>query len=157
MPLATSNKEWSLIDFSNGVIKFANYSSEEVSSWQFLFIRWPTFSFPLIFVSIFLFRCIFQVITVSPVIFFNKSCFVQFDDWKIRLKVICQALIGGAMLFCLFEAIDRLPIGDFSAISFSSPVFTMILSTFILRERLGKYEWQCICLKICNLNCKDLC
>ena len=44
------------------------------------------------------------------------------------------------MLFCVFESINRLPIGDFSAIAFSSPVFTMILSTFLLKERCGLYR-----------------
>ena len=64
----------------------------------------------------------------------------SFENRKTRVKVLCQAVIGGCMLFCVFQAIQRLPIGDFSAIAFSSPVFTMILSSFVLRERCGLFR-----------------
>ena len=70
----------------------------------------------------------------------NKYTLIGFDDWRTKVKVICQAVIGGGILFSVFEAIGRLPIGDFSAIAFSSPVFTMILSSFILREKCGLYR-----------------
>ena len=70
----------------------------------------------------------------------KKYTFFGFSDWRTKVKVICQAGIGGGILFSVFEAIARLPIGDFSAIAFSSPVFTMILSSFILHEKCGLYR-----------------
>ena len=70
----------------------------------------------------------------------KKYTFFGFCDWRTKVKVICQAGIGGGILFSVFEAIARLPIGDFSAIAFSSPVFTMILSSFILHEKCGLYR-----------------
>ena len=34
----------------------------------------------------------------------------------------------------------RLPLGDYQAIIFSSPVFTMILSVFLIKDRFGLYR-----------------
>ena len=34
----------------------------------------------------------------------------------------------------------RLPLGDYQAIIFSSPVFTMILSVFLIKDRFGVYR-----------------
>ena len=70
----------------------------------------------------------------------KKYTLFGFDDWRTKVKVICQAVFGGGILFSVFEAIGRLPIGDFSAVAFSSPVFTMILSSFILHEKCGLYR-----------------
>ena len=85
-------------------------------------------------------RSVFQVLVLFLVVRKQKYTLFAFDDWRTQVKVICQALIGGGILFSVFEAIGRLPIGDFSAIAFSSPVFTMILSSFILQEKCGLYR-----------------
>ena len=85
-------------------------------------------------------RSMFQVLGLLLVVYKKKYTLIAFDDWWTKVKVLCQAVIGGGILFSVFEAIGRLPIGDFSAIAFSSPVFTMILSSFILREKCGLYR-----------------
>ena len=51
-----------------------------------------------------------------------------------------QATISGCLLLCYFEGIRRLPLGDFGAIAFSSPAFTMVLSIFMLKEHCGIYR-----------------
>ena len=61
-------------------------------------------------------------------------------DTGTRLRIAAQGSIGGFLLLCVFEAIARLPIGDYTAISFSSPAFTMVLSTFLLKDRCGMYR-----------------
>ena len=110
--------------FSNGIIKLINTSSPGVSSWQLVLVR-----------------SVFQLVAVAPVIYCNQSSCIRLDScWVTRAKVLAQAVLGGAMLLCVFEAIDRLPIGDFSAVAFSSPVFTMALSSLLLRERCGVYR-----------------
>ena len=108
---------------SNALIKLLNVQSAGVTAWQLLLLR-----------------CCFQMTAVSPVIVRNGSSLVRFGDTKTRLLVSCQALLGGLMLLCVFEAIERLPIGDFSAIAFSSPCITMILSTCLLGETCGPYR-----------------
>ena len=85
-------------------------------------------------------RSLFQVLALLLVLYRKKYTLICFDDWRTKVKVICQAVIGGGILFSVFEAIGRLPIGDFSAIAFSSPVFTMILSSFVLHEKCGLYR-----------------
>ena len=108
---------------SNALIKLLNVQSAGVTAWQLLLLR-----------------CCFQLTAVSPVIVWKGSSLVRFGDTKTRLLVSCQALLGGLMLLCVFEAIERLPIGDFSAIAFSSPCITMILSTCLLGETCGPYR-----------------
>ena len=49
-------------------------------------------------------------------------------------------MLGGALLLCVFEGVARLPIGDYTAITFSSPCVTMLLSTCLLGERCGLYR-----------------
>ena len=90
----------------------------------------------------------FQIFGVLTIIFWKNFNLLEFDDMKTRVKVLCQAIIGGLMMLCLFEAINKLPIGDFSAIAFSSPCFTMILASFFLKERCGVFRVIIGCLLI---------
>ena len=90
----------------------------------------------------------FQIFGVLSIIFWKNYNILQFDDRKTKVKVLCQAIFGGMMMFCLFEAISRLPIGDFSAIAFSSPCFTMILASFLLKEKCGVVRVVVGCLLI---------
>ena len=86
-------------------------------------------------------RSVFQLVAVAPAIYCSQASCIRLDScWVTRAKVLAQAVLGGAMLLCVFEAIGRLPIGDFSAVAFSSPVFTMALSSLLLRERCGVYR-----------------
>lgn len=79
------------------------------------------------------------------------QCLIMFPTllWKeipifgprgVRLRVIAQGFIGGVLLLCIFIAIKHIPLGDASAIFFSAPFFTMIFSTFMLREHFGVYR-----------------
>lgn len=58
----------------------------------------------------------------------------------VRSRVVAQGFIGGILLLCIFVAIKHIPLGDASAIFFSAPFFTMIFSTFMLREHFGIYR-----------------
>ena len=107
----------------NAMIKTINVPETGVSSWQILVLR-----------------CIIQIIFLTPVILYKQHNIFSFQNLTTKIKVFSQAFFGGGMLFCVFESINRLPIGDFSAIAFSSPVFTMILSTFLLKEKCGIYR-----------------
>ena len=44
------------------------------------------------------------------------------------------------MLLSIFEAVKRLPIGDCTAIFFSTPAVTLLLSTVLLKEHCGVYR-----------------
>ena len=117
---------------SNATIKLVNISSVPVSPWQLLLLR-----------------CCLQMTVVTPVILTSTtSSLFTFPDLRTRLLVSCQAVLGGLMLLCVFGAIERLPIGDFSAIAFSSPAITMLLSTCLLREPCGLYRLSVGCCLI---------
>ena len=44
------------------------------------------------------------------------------------------------MLLSIFEAVKRLPIGDCTAIFFSTPAVTLLMSTVLLKEHCGVYR-----------------
>lgn len=62
------------------------------------------------------------------------------SDKGVRVKLGLQAVIASALILCYYEGMMRLELGDFGAISFSSPVFTMILSVFIIKDKCGIYR-----------------
>ena len=67
-----------------------------------------------------------------PVLWFTKSNIFGPSDVKIKLRMGAQAATDSCLFLCYFEAIRQLPLGDFGAITFSSPAFTMMLSIFLL-------------------------
>jgi len=107
----------------NLCIKLAS-SDFPVSSWQMLFVR-----------------CLVQKVCMIPVLcWIRESVLGPSGDYKTRIKLGAQATISGCLLLCYFEGIRRLPLGDFGAIAFSSPAFTMVLSIFMLKEHCGIYR-----------------
>jgi len=107
----------------NLCIKLAS-SDFPVSSWQMLFVR-----------------CLVQKVCMIPVIcWIRESVRGPSGDFHTRIRLGAQATISGCLLLCYFEGIRRLPLGDFGAIAFSSPAFTMVLSIFMLKEHCGVYR-----------------
>jgi len=95
-----------------------------VSSWQMLFVR-----------------CLVQKLCMIPFLCWTRENILgPSGDYKTRLRMGAQATISGCLLLCYFEGIRRLPLGDFGAIAFSSPAFTMVLSIFMLKEHCGIYR-----------------
>ena len=47
-------------------------------------------------------------------------------------------------MFCNFSALARLPVVDATAISFVSPLFTVVMSALILKERVRIYRWSAV-------------
>ena len=77
---------------------------------------------------------------VVPILCWKKKNILGPPDTKTRLRVLAVACSSGLMLMCVFEGINRLPFGDYSAIAFSSPVFCMLLSIFLLKDYFGLYR-----------------
>jgi len=103
-------------------IKFAGVSIE-VSAWQMLLVR-----------------CLSQLLLMVPIIWWTRSNIFGTSDFPTRWRIAAQAIIGGFLLLSIFESVERLPIGDCTAIFFSSPAFTLILSAFILQDHCGVYR-----------------
>jgi len=106
----------------NFCIKLAS-SEFPVSTWQLLFVR-----------------CSLQLVTMIPILCFTKSNIFGSQDIKTKLRLGAQAAVASGLVLCYFEGIRRLPLGDFGAITFSSPAFTMVLSIFLLKEHCGLYR-----------------
>jgi len=101
---------------SNVMVKYV----PEVSSWQMLFVR-----------------CLTQLLTMIPLIRLSGSSIFGTPDFATRWRVAAQGVLGGFLLLTIFEAVSRMPLGDCTAIFFSSPAFTMILSFIILKDHCG--------------------
>jgi len=52
-----------------------------------------------------------------------------------------RALAGGGAMVCGIAALDQLPLADFTALSFSQPLFAVVLAIVILRESVGWRRW----------------
>ena len=50
-------------------------------------------------------------------------------------------MLGGILLLCIFVAVERMPLGVCTAIFFSSPAFTRVLSCIILKDHYGVWRY----------------
>ena len=89
---------------SNVMVKYI----PAVNSWQLLFVR-----------------CVAQLITMVPIMYFGKHNMFGTPDLGTRWRIAAQGVLGGFLLLGIFEAVGRMPLGDCTAIFFSSPAFTM--------------------------------
>lgn len=60
--------------------------------------------------------------------------------WPILRKVILRGVLGSIAMTTHFFAIRLIPIGMATTIFFTSPILTILLSSFVLGERIGKRE-----------------
>eukprot|EP00088_Acartia_fossae_P001847 TRINITY_DN10721_c0_g1_i1.p1 TRINITY_DN10721_c0_g1~~TRINITY_DN10721_c0_g1_i1.p1 ORF type:complete len:412 (+),score=59.42 TRINITY_DN10721_c0_g1_i1:80-1315(+) len=104
---------------SNVMVKYL----PAVSSWELLFVR-----------------CLIQMVAMVPLMICFKRHPLGPSDFPTRGRVFAQGVLGGILLLCIFEAVADLPLGDATAIFFSSPAFTMVLSTCILRDHCGLFR-----------------
>ncbi len=56
-------------------------------------------------------------------------------------KYALRAGLGAASVVLMFLAFQMIPLANATAISFSAPIFTMILAVLLLGERAGKTRW----------------
>lgn len=104
---------------SNVMVKYI----PKVNSWQLLFIR-----------------CMSQNVAMVPIMIIGKYNIFGTPDWSTRWRVAAQGILGGLLLLFIFEAVARLPLGDCTAIFFSAPAFTMVMSYFVLRDHCGLWR-----------------
>jgi hypothetical protein len=90
---------------SNVMVKYI----PDVNSWQLLFVR-----------------CVAQLCTMVPIMYFGKHNIFGTPDLGTRWRIGAQGVLGGFLLLAIFEAVGRMPLGDCTAIFFSSPAFTMV-------------------------------
>jgi len=106
---------------SNVMIKYI----PDVNSWQLLLVR-----------------CLAQLATMVPIMLLGKHNIFGTPDFATRWRLVAQGVLGGFLLLGIFVAVARMPLGDCTAIFFSSPAFTMVLSCIILKDHCG--VWRCL-------------
>ena len=62
------------------------------------------------------------------------------STWKDTLRIVLQGSGGGLLLLFIYMAIQRVPLGNSSAIFFCTPVFTFVFAVCMLGERMGLYR-----------------
>ena len=85
-------------------------------------------------------RCLGQSLGMLPLTWWYDVSLLGTPDIPTRWRLCAQGVVGGTFLLCIFEAVQRLPIGDCTAIFFSTPAVTLILSALILRDHCGLYR-----------------
>ena len=55
-----------------------------------------------------------------------------------------RSLMGTNSMFCWFTALTLIPLADFTAITFTAPMFLMILAMVFLGERIHHYRWTAL-------------
>jgi drug/metabolite transporter (DMT)-like permease len=55
-----------------------------------------------------------------------------------------RSLAGTVGMFCWFNALTLIPLADFTAISFTAPMFLTVLAMVFLRERIHVYRWTAL-------------
>jgi drug/metabolite transporter (DMT)-like permease len=62
---------------------------------------------------------------------------------RLRSHAI-RSLAGTASMFCWFTALTMIPLADFTAISFTAPLFLTLLAMLLLGERIHVYRWSAL-------------
>jgi drug/metabolite transporter (DMT)-like permease len=94
-----------------------------------------------------------QIIFVRGVISMAVLGFIawHFHGFKIlrtqRLRShALRSLAGTASMFCWFTALTMIPLADFTAISFTAPLFLTLLAMLLLGERIHAYRWTALAI-----------
>jgi drug/metabolite transporter (DMT)-like permease len=94
-----------------------------------------------------------QLIFVRGVI---SAAVLAFIAWRVEgLRILrtdklrshaMRSLSGTASMFCWFTALSLIPLADFTAISFTAPMFLTVLAMLILGERIHAYRWTALAI-----------
>ena len=94
-----------------------------------------------------------QIIFVRGLISMAVLAFIawHFHGFKIlrtdRLRShALRSVAGTASMFCWFTALTMIPLADFTAISFTAPMFLTLLAMLLLGERIHAYRWTALAI-----------
>lgn len=66
-------------------------------------------------------------------------------------KVTLRGLLLLGSTICFFTAISLIPLADANAIGFVTPLITVALSAFFLREKVGIRRWSAVLIGFCGM------
>jgi len=85
-------------------------------------------------------RGILQLVLMGSIACYKRLSFTGAREHCVPTVLFLVSLTGGLRLIFIFTSFSRLPLGDSTTIVFSSPVFVMIFSICILKERCGLFR-----------------
>lgn len=91
-------------------------------------------------------RFCFAFLSLLPIVAWLKPRF-RGAAWPIHFG---RSLCGWAGISCLFAAVAVIPLADATAISFLSPLVTMLLAVPLLGERVGLWRWGAAGIAFCG-------
>lgn len=65
----------------------------------------------------------------------------------LGLRSLC--MVGST--FCFFAGLQRMPLGDTYAISFTSPIFALTFAAWLLHEKVGWRRWSAVLVGFCGV------
>ncbi|MBM3536298.1 MAG: DMT family transporter [Alphaproteobacteria bacterium] len=83
------------------------------------------------------FRCAFGLIAVIPFLAGTRGMIISGNPWMHVLR----SIVGVAGMFCGFYAITHLPLATATAISFTKPLFLIVLAVLFLGETVRWRRW----------------
>ena len=107
-----------------------------------LSVKWTTASYPI--GEVIFFRMIFGII---PLVFV-----VPKERWKNLFETkkpglhFVRCFTGTCALFAVYASLHYLPLAQTVSLTFASPIFSTILSIFILHEVVRRRRWMAIIL-----------
>lgn len=87
-------------------------------------------------------RFVFALLVLGAVSLWRRPSFAG-TLWPLHAV---RAACGWLGVTCLFAAAARMPLSDATAISFLSPLVTVLLAAVILKERVGWERWLAVAL-----------
>ncbi len=64
---------------------------------------------------------------------------------------VVRAVVGGSAMFLSFAGLVRLPIADATAIGYTTPLVTVILAAWLLRERVRIHRWSAVVIGLAGV------
>jgi drug/metabolite transporter (DMT)-like permease len=83
------------------------------------------------------FRCVFGLLAVIPFLYGTNSYFLQ---GRVSLHIL-RAFVGLAGMMCSYYAVSHLPLATATAISFTKPLFLIVLAVLFLGETVRWRRW----------------
>lgn len=83
------------------------------------------------------FRCFFGLLVLLPFLAQTRSYRISGSPWMHLLR----ALVGVSGMFCGFYALTHLPLATATAITFTKPLFLIVLAVLFLGEQVRWRRW----------------
>ena len=72
----------------------------------------------------------------------------NFGAWRTQRPTahVWRALVGLSTMVTAFSALAYLPLAEATTIGFAAPLFAVVLSALVLKEKVGRHRWSAVAL-----------